>query len=789
MRAMNHPDPASRFSTFRFPISTLTLVVAATATPRALGAVSDFDPGSGDSVVIDTTAPNPDTGQIIADEGPITLDVRPGAILNSGTSTGVLLDFGSVVDLDGTITATNVGLDGRNATTDSFFTISGTLSVSNPTGEALYFGTGDDTLVLEPGYSITGNVIDTGGFDTIVLGGDSGSATFNLNNIGAAAQYRSFGALRKDGDSTWTVVGANSLDFAVTQGTLTNNGSINGTTNLTGGNLRGTGSYNDLFVRGGNFSPGAGNDIATVTANSLSVLDDGVFRADIDGDGSRDVVNVTGSVLFNAGTTIQVNVVDDGNLIDDGDEWAVLSAASITDNGATITDNFAGFNFTRELRSSATGLVLIANQADLEDNALSPTGRTVGRTLDNETLPATDLDGFINRVGNLSITNAERALVASTPRNVAATRATQIRTTQRFQTGLSDYLHGKRLGLPQLSQRTAPGRTVGSTQLASAAATDPYTLAAYFAQADTDPNDPDRVATPTAAPSLDGRSDDSPWGGFGAVYAVFDQIDASEDTLGTDAFTYAGQIGLDYRIDDAWLAGVSFSYANSDIDFDNRLGDSNGSTESDTFRVGPYASFADGPWALDASLTYALHDNDLTRDNLATGDRFAADYDGQDIAAYLGLGYTVDLDDKLEGWKLTPRVSAQYVYTWTDAYTESGGGGALSVEDSEFDSLRGTFGVRLAKLCRVGDLRVMPRAEVGYAHEFLDTTDDLNARFVGGGNGFTLAAAGRDEDSIYYTAGLTALINDDTSLDLSYFGETSDDQQTDAVRLALRFDF
>ncbi len=67
--------------------------------------------------------------------------------------------------------------------------------------------------------------------------------------------------------------------------------------------------------------------------------------------------------------------------------------------------------------------------------------------------------------------------------------------------------------------------------------------------------------------------------------------------------------------------------------------------------------------------------------------------------------------------------------------------------------------------------------------------NDLSARFVGGSTDFSVAVAGDDCGSVFYGAGLAALVNDRTAFNLGYFGETSDDDQIDTLRLTVRLSF
>ena len=73
---------------------------------------------------------------------------------------------------------------------------------------AITFTGGTNSLTLAPGSTITGRVVAFSTADILALGG-SGSASFDVSQIGASAQYQGFGAFQKTGASTWTLTGTN----------------------------------------------------------------------------------------------------------------------------------------------------------------------------------------------------------------------------------------------------------------------------------------------------------------------------------------------------------------------------------------------------------------------------------------------------------------------------------------------------------------------------------------------------------------------------------------------------
>lgn len=594
----------------------------------------------------------------------------------------------------------------------------------------------------------------------------------------------SSGVLLKSGAGTQTLAGSGPAGLALQldRGTLIVNGGFDGDATVNAGTFGGSGSVGTLSVSNARVAPG--NSIGTLNVTGDVSLDaDSTYDIELDGNGASDLIDATGSATLASGTTLAVAVVANDNLVSNGDRWTVISAGGgVADGGALITEDFAGFSFTGAVNGNDYQLTAVSEA--LADAVTGPTAGAAAAALDADRSTASpDLSTFITTVSNQTPTRAQQTLDATHPRAVSATQTVSHRVSERFHGNLGAYLSGRRLGMPQLANRGG-GSTGGGFQLASAAATDPLLLAAYFARAEHD-----QAGSALRTDFTDSAETDSPWGGFAAVYGVQTDRDAAADATGSRSDTYAAQAGVDQQLNDRWLVGVSINYAQSELDFNDVAGDNLGGNDVDTLRVGPYAGYADGPWSADASLTLGYHQNDATRRvpglGAGTGDAFEGDYDSYDLAAYVGGGYRVDLD----GWQITPRVSVQYVYGETDGYTESGGPGALVVDSADFDALRGTAGLGVSRLFDLGRVRLMPRAEVGYAHQFLDGGDDLSARFVGGSTGFTVATADNEGGSVYYGAGLTALVNHRTALDLDYFGETSDDNQIDTLRLTLRLAF
>src|SRR5262249_42219672 len=153
------------------------------------------------------------SGAIMA-TGSVSITARSGIRVNTATIEN---------DKGGTISGLN-GIFFRDPDTGNpAFAAStvfndGTISGSGATPTAIHFSTGStgNTLTLGTDSVINGNVLGAGS-DILQLGG-TGSASFNVSNIGA--QYQGFSTFNKIDVSTWTLTGTGTQAWTVDHGTL-----------------------------------------------------------------------------------------------------------------------------------------------------------------------------------------------------------------------------------------------------------------------------------------------------------------------------------------------------------------------------------------------------------------------------------------------------------------------------------------------------------------------------------------------------------------------------------------
>lgn len=164
------------------------------------------------------------------------MTITNSGVIRGGNRTGILLNLAGV------------GITGSNLTVINNSSISGGLDGATPQS-AITFTGGTNSLELQAGSNITGNVVAFGAGDTLKLGGATDS-TFDVSSIGAAAQYRNFGQYTKTGTSTWTLTGTTSAvtPWSLDEGTLAIGsdgalGAAGGGLTFNGGTLEATASF------------------------------------------------------------------------------------------------------------------------------------------------------------------------------------------------------------------------------------------------------------------------------------------------------------------------------------------------------------------------------------------------------------------------------------------------------------------------------------------------------------------------------------------------------------------
>jgi len=250
---------------------------------------------------------------------------------------------------------------------------------------------------------------------------------------------------------------------------------------------------------------------------------------------------------------------------------------------------------------------------------------------------------------------------------------------------------------------------------------------------------------------------------------VLSDLGSGGGTTGYEAVTGVLGLGAEQWARRALLLGAEISAAYTDLQSDR-----NGSEfDAVSGRLAVYGSYERGPWYLDAVASYAYHWYDGTRrirygsGVTAVDAKADSDHGAHEVSDYLGTG----LHFELEGWDFGPEVSFQYTALIEESYSESSAAGlGLDVRSRTEDSLSSRVGMRVSKPLRVDENNVvLSKLRVAWVHEWLDTSQDLAARFeVSPVGAFEVSSRSLARDAVVARVGVQAALAENLRVDVDY---------------------
>jgi outer membrane autotransporter protein len=362
-----------------------------------------------------------------------------------------------------------------------------------------------------------------------------------------------------------------------------------------------------------------------------------------------------------------------------------------------------------------------------------------------------------------------------------------VENARLFSAALGRYFSARRRGTPALAMQgeVSPAGGGGGPLLARSNA-DPRLLAAAM-----DEGNGNGGSGPIPAPSGERRTGgegapklfgDSDWSAFARGLGIFQNQDTTDDRLGYRADAGGGLFGIDRQITPDLTAGLSLGYIRTDAE----LAQNRGEHGIDTVRIGPYLSYSPERWFFDGSMTYGFHHFDSDRSTPASGGDAESEHDGHDLLAQGRVGY--DFKVYSTELTLTPEGSLQYLYLYEEAFTERGPG-ALEVDSRDSHSLRSRLGFSLSYAFESSAVTLVPELFAGWEREYLGDDESIEARFVGGGDAFSVGVGDPEEDSAAVSAGVTALLSEDFSAFARYDGNYSSGGEIHGITGGIRISF
>lgn len=520
-------------------------------------------------------------------------------------------------------------------------------------------------------------------------------------------------------------------------------------------------SCHGLCAGAGFISPGLSPGTLTIDGD-YEQLPDGALEIEISGyqaGAEHDQLIVTGDAAL--GGSIDLSFIDKFTPTE-GDRFEFLAVeGSLVDAGVEVRAHNLPSTFAFDLDFSDGLLTLTALMqqrmfANLADGA-HENARRIGAALDalRATNPEEELierlDELLAEVGGPFERDVfQAAAPALGPQAHETAMPLTIDSTRIINSTLSHHLAARRRGLPgAMAAVQAAGSAALGPMLASAGR-NPLLIAQAI-----DARNAENSGSPPAGSD---RRRNLILQGIG----LFQNQSHRNDVQGYRSDSTGALIGMDVPVAGHLDVGMSISYLRTDV----RLKGDRGAHEIQTLRVGPYVNWFPEPWFVETSLTYGYQRFDSERFTPVVGAQATSAHEGHDWSLYGGTGWLFDVGDHVQ---LSVTGSLQYTYLRNGSFRESGVG-ALEIDSRDADSLRGRIGGHFAYVVDDGDVTFVPEVSLGWERELRSQNHRTTARFVAGGNSFSVLAGEAGEDSAFLGAALTALFSERLSAFVRYDG-------------------
>jgi autotransporter-associated beta strand protein len=692
-----------------------------------------------------------------------------GTACDQYAATFVTPTGGSLVKV-GTGTLT---LSGANTYTGPTYVNSGTLSLAHATGGVIDAAS-SNFIDLNGGalqFAASGtfsNEIDFTAPTVTITATTSKVATltgsFEFNQSNAAAV---FGSATDTGTIIFapSFIGGNPLGtLEVAGGTLEVDGSI-GSTGLTtvdsGATLRGVGTVGNTTIAGGGmFNPGNGTpgSSMTVTGN-LAFQSGAVYLVQINPT-TASFAAVAGTATL-SGATVNATYASGSYL---SKQYTILTTTGglggTTFAGLTNTNLPAGF--TASLNYSTPDDVML----DL-NGALGGPG-TGGLNVNQQNV-ANGLSNFFNGGGTLTpsflnifgLTGGNLANALTQIDGEAATGAEKgafQMMTQFLGVMLDPFANGRGGNGGGQAMNFAPDQQASL----------PPDIALAYASALKEP----------PAEAFAQR-----WTAWGSSFGGYNKTNG-DPTVGSNTVTardYGFAAGMDYHLTPETVYGFALAGGGTNWGLAQGLGGG----RSDAFQAGVYGTTRFGPAYLAAALAFT--NNWMTTSRTALGDQLNARFDAQSYGGRVETGYRYAVQPTIG---VTPYAALQAQSFHTPNYSEtdlSGGGFGLTYNAMNATDTRSEFGTRFDSLTALGDMPLVLRARVAWAHDWV-SNPSLDAVFQSlPGASFIVNGAAPPANSALATAAAELQMTANWSLLAKFDGEFAAGSQTYAGTGTLRY--
>ncbi|MFG1185608.1 autotransporter domain-containing protein [Xanthobacter aminoxidans] len=720
----------------------------------------------------------PSTSEGIAIGGGLMVngDAAHTSALISGANNGILIDDSNSGDAYAAATVTNYGtirgLDGygiryvnsgvdptKSLTVTNYGTISGTTY-------AVQMGNGNDLFVVGAGSKVVGIVDAEGGYDTLSLKTMSGALDFDLGQVGNAATYRHFEEVVTDGSvylsGTSTFSGTLNMgksgsfglnDLYAPDAHFKSEAGSTGPRGIWGHGTIGSLDAVDIII---DPSSGPSNATGTIAVKGDVSLTNTSYWANINPDGSSDLIKVDGKTTLNGAD----NRVFVAGQLEWGARYTLLSSAGgISGTFGTLDTYGPTYLFIApELSYDATHvyLELERNGIAFATYATTPNQRSVAGALERAGIGPTKTSALYTAFVTQSLGDSPHLALSQLSGDLYATLPGQLANENMM---VNDLILGR---LRQAGYSSAKGAeaALGAGGPARAYA-DPATPGAQAFKA---------IKAPEPGPV---------WTTWAQGYGQWLSTSANGNAAAADTNLGGLLIGADVSASN-WVMGLAAGYSSASTSADAA------SANTETWRIAAYGGATFDAIKLRAGASYGWSSIDQSRFVALTGESPKASYTGTAGNLFAEAGYTF----AFSGVALEPFAGIGWTSVDLGSFIENNAPVAgLSSTGTSFDTAYSTLGLRIATSFNASGIVVTPHASAGWRHAFGDVTPQTVLSFINTGTAFGIDGLAIAEDSIVGSVGIDFAFATGATFSLGYEGMAGDGTSYNAGKATLAVKF
>jgi outer membrane autotransporter protein len=642
----------------------------------------------------------------------------------------------------------------------------------------------NDLIIINNGASFEGRIDGGKGTNVIHLIGTDGGHLGNTRNINGLYVSQGAWTLTSEGDFKEGVAVLN-------DGSLTNNGTINGGASTAGkllnnGVIKGAVTVESVGTFAGKGTVGGLDVLGQLNVNklqgaptvkgNLDLSSAAVLAYEVSPDGHGETIKVSGTASLGEAT---LKIVSAPGEYPQSSQYTIIEAKEVKGEFGKIVNDLAFMTVTPDYGKKTVGLTYARNDVPFADVAKSDNGREFGASIqeprgaepaqappDNTAPIAAALNPAENIGTSVVATTPVATPETSTPSSPANAAVVALLGSDKTTAAHAiEQLAGD--STANLAKATlASASPVGTTVLSAMRQLD--SASTY-----------NKGSNRKNAPRLASGSDDNGrvWlqalGHGGTLDRDFEPLKHSTQGL---------VLGADWGIDDEWRIGVMGGKAETRLDSSDLDGG------LDSWYLGAYALRQNGPMSLRLGATYGNHDGNTKRRVAFNGfsDRPEGRYDANTQQAFAEAGYNLGRANV----SIEPFASLGYERYQRDTYTEKGGAAALKVHGQTQNNLSSTVGLRLAKRNSLNNgMQLTPRLSASWKHTYGDVTSDTRQQLATGGRNYTVSGALLDRDIYSVDAGLDLGLSARHTLGVSLNGEVGTESRSHGVTGQWRMNF